>query len=108
METTTTRQDSRAQADAVNVNTVFQTKIDSNAESTVDIDRRYLLLLLTPYAESYGLLLLMGNKIDAYHALGAAAAHHHNNTRLDIFPKVHHGSITIFGGRPPHLLETNK
>ena len=69
-------------------------------------DRRYLLLLLTPYAESYG--LLMGNKIDAYHALGAAAAHHHNNTRLDIFPKVHHGSITIFGGRPPHLLETNK
>ena len=72
-------------------------------------DRRYLLLLLTPYAESYGLLkLLMGNKIDAYHALGAAAAHHHNNTRLDIFPKVHHGSITIFGGRPPHLLETDK
>ena len=69
-------------------------------------DRRYLLLLLTPYAESYG--LLMGNKIDAYHALGAAAAHHHNNTRLDIFPKVHHGSFTIFGGRPPHLLETNK
>ena len=106
METTTTRRDSRAQADAVNVNTVFQTKIDSNAESTVDIDRRYLLLLLTPYAESYG--LLMGNKIDAYHALGAAAAHHHNNTRLDIFPKVHHGSFTIFGGRPPHLLETNK
>ena len=48
-------------------------------------DRRYLLLLLTPYAESYG--LLMGNKIDAYHALGAAAAHHHTTPDSTSFRK---------------------